>query len=208
MSFKDNLRRERGRVGLSQEGLAENMLVSRQTVSKWENGDTYPSTEHILMLARIFDCSMDELIENKFERQQSVKVIRDVSNRKYICWAVGAVAALLIVFFSFALFNFANFGRKNDAIDDSKIAVFDKMIDGSLDDAVMADGYTDKKIIGYGITEEDGTFYVKCDLYNSITGSSCSAIIYFCADDGGYSYRCQYLDNPNYIPKGEYYKVG
>ena len=64
MRFKDNLRKQRTKANLSQEGLAFKMSVSRQTISKWENGDTYPSTEHILMLAKILDCSMDNLIDH------------------------------------------------------------------------------------------------------------------------------------------------
>ena len=72
----------------------------------------------------------------------------------------------------------------------------------------MMDGYTKKKVIGYGITGADGTFYVKCDVENDGTGKPCSAIIYFCEKDGKYSYKCQYLDDPDYLPKGEYYKVG
>ena len=38
------------------------MQVSRQTISKWENGETYPSTGHVLELAEILGCRVDELI--------------------------------------------------------------------------------------------------------------------------------------------------
>ena len=62
MSFKDNLRKQRTRAALSQESLAEKLSVSRQTVSKWENGDAYPSTEHIFALAALFGCQLDDLL--------------------------------------------------------------------------------------------------------------------------------------------------
>ena len=209
MSFKDNLRKERVRAHFSQEGLAENMSVSRQTISKWENGDTYPSTKHILMLTKILNCSMDELVDNEAEnKQQPVNMVNATFRKKYVYVVVGAVATLVIAIFGFTFSNFVGFKTANDTINNSKIAVFDKLIDGSIDDAIMVDGYAKKKIVGYGVTEENGTFYIKCDLYNDGTGNPCPAIIYFCEDDGDYSYECQYLDNPDYIPKGEYYKVG
>ncbi len=208
MSFKDNLRKERTKAHFSQEGLAENMSVSRQTVSKWENGDTYPSTKHILMLTKILNCSMDELVDNETENKQPVNMVYATSRKRYVYIVAGVVATLIIAIFGFALSNFVNFETNVSTINDSKIAVFDKIIDGSLDDAITVGGYTKKKIIGYGIAEENGTFYIKCDLYNDGTGNPCPAIIYFCENDGDYSYECQYLDNPDYIPKGEYYKVG
>lgn len=208
MSFKDNLRKERSKANLSQEKLAFEMSVSRQTISKWENGDSYPSTKHILMLTKILNCSMDELVDNEAEDKQPTNIVCTTSPKRYVLLVASAIATLVIAIFGFTLSNFISFETNNNTINDSKVAVFDKIIDGSLDDAITVDGYTKKKIIGYGITEENGTFYIKCDLYNDGTGNPCPAIIYFCEDDGDYSYECQYLDNPDYIPKGEYYKVG
>ena len=208
MSFKDNLRKERSKASLSQEKLAFEMSVSRQTISKWENGDSYPSTKHILMLTKILNCSMDELVDNEAEDKQPTNIVCTTSPKRYVLLVASAIATLVIAIFGFTLSNFISFETNNNTINDSKVAVFDKIIDGSLDDAITVDGYTKKKIIGYGITEENGTFYIKCDLYNDGTGNPCPAIIYFCEDDGDYSYECQYLDNPDYIPKGEYYKVG
>ena len=208
MSFKDNLRKQRSKANLSQEKLAFEISVSRQTISKWENGDSYPSTKHILMLAKILNCSMDELVDNEAENKQPISMIHATSRKRYIYIVAGTIATLIIAIFGFTFSNFVNFEKNNDAIENSKIAVFDRLIDGSLDNALMVDGYTKKNIIGYGITEESGTFYIKCDLYSDGAGNPCPAIIYFCENNGDYSYKCQYLDNPDYIPKGEYYKVG
>ena len=52
------LRRERG---MSQEGLAEVLGISRQAVSKWEKGLSYPDTGNLLALAELFGVSADEL---------------------------------------------------------------------------------------------------------------------------------------------------
>ena len=213
MRFKDNLRKQRTKANLSQESLAEKMSVSRQTISKWENGDTYPSTEHILMLAKILDCSMDNLIDHDPTNTEDQELVESAQiapkRRNYIYWMVGAIATLAIVLLGFGISSYNNASLDSDLkINDSKVAVFDSIVDGSLDDAITMDGYTKKKVVGYGITEADGTFYVKCDVENDGTGKPCSAIIYFCEKDGKYSYKCQYLDDPDYLPKGEYYKVG
>ena len=206
MSLKDNLKKQRRRANLSQEGLAEDMSVSRQTISKWENGDTYPSTEHILMLTKILNCSMDELVDNTSSQVVNTSCVTPIK-RNFHYWA-GTIVVILIAVLSLTVFGFINSRINNIAIDESKIAVFDKILDGSLDEAIAKDGYVKKKIVGYGIAEATRTFFIKCDVYKNGTESPCSAIIYLCEENGNYSCECQYLDNPDYVPKGEYYEVG
>ncbi len=58
------LRKERG---LSQEQLAEKLHVSRQSISKWEQGISMPETEKLLLLSEFFGVSLDELISSKKE---------------------------------------------------------------------------------------------------------------------------------------------
>ena len=54
----------RKKKNLSQEELAEMIGVTRQTISKWELGDTTPDINQAKMLAKIFDVSLDELTNN------------------------------------------------------------------------------------------------------------------------------------------------
>ena len=61
MNIKYDLGKMRNKLGVSQEWLAEKMSVSRQTISKWENGDALPSTKHLLMLMEIFDFKAEDL---------------------------------------------------------------------------------------------------------------------------------------------------
>ena len=63
MSFADRLQAERRKKGLTQEGLAEAMGVSRQAVSKWEQGEGYPEVEKLLALADKFGVSLDYLMD-------------------------------------------------------------------------------------------------------------------------------------------------
>ena len=62
MSFADNLQYARKKKGLTQEALAEMLDVSRQAVSKWEQGDGWPEAEKLLVLSDILDISLDELM--------------------------------------------------------------------------------------------------------------------------------------------------
>lgn len=48
---------------LSQEELAEKLYVSRQTISNWERGKTYPDINSLLLIATVFDVSLDNLIK-------------------------------------------------------------------------------------------------------------------------------------------------
>ncbi|MDG3142052.1 helix-turn-helix domain-containing protein [Streptococcus suis] len=49
--------------GLSQEELGEKLYVSRQTISNWERGRTYPDINSLLLMATFFDVSLDNLIK-------------------------------------------------------------------------------------------------------------------------------------------------
>lgn len=61
MDFGQKLIRLRKKQGLSQEELGRRLDVSRQTVSKWEAGASYPDFERLILLADFFDISLDEL---------------------------------------------------------------------------------------------------------------------------------------------------
>ena len=63
MNFNTNLQNLRKIHNLSQEQLAEKLDVSRQAVSKWENGTSYPEMDKLLILCDIFSLNMDELVK-------------------------------------------------------------------------------------------------------------------------------------------------
>lgn len=66
MEFAENLRTIRKERHFSQEELAELLDVSRQAVSKWEQGSGYPETEKLVALSRVLDCSLDDLMGTGF----------------------------------------------------------------------------------------------------------------------------------------------
>ncbi len=64
MKFGDNLKKIRNLKKLSQEELAEKVNVSRQSVSKWETGDAYPTMNNLLELCKIFHCKINDLVND------------------------------------------------------------------------------------------------------------------------------------------------
>ena len=62
MNFAENLTMQRRSRGWSQEELGTHLNVTRQTVSKWELGQTTPELEKLIELARLFETSIDELV--------------------------------------------------------------------------------------------------------------------------------------------------
>ena len=66
MKFGENLKLIRKSRKISQEDLAEKLGVSRQSVSKWETGENYPSMQNIMGLCTIFKCKINELVHEEF----------------------------------------------------------------------------------------------------------------------------------------------
>lgn len=62
MNTKDIILKLRTQSGLSQEELAERVLVTRQAVSRWETGETIPNTETLKLLSKLFDVSINTLL--------------------------------------------------------------------------------------------------------------------------------------------------
>ena len=62
MNTKEILYELRTKRGLSQDELAEKVFVTRQAVSRWENGETVPNTETLKLLSRLFNVSINTLL--------------------------------------------------------------------------------------------------------------------------------------------------
>ncbi|OMF30111.1 transcriptional regulator [Paenibacillus sp. FSL H8-0548] len=72
MIFGEKLKTERNKKGWSQEELAEKLFVSRQSVSKWENGQNYPGIEIIIKISDLFGLTIDELLRSDEELTKKV----------------------------------------------------------------------------------------------------------------------------------------
>jgi len=62
MEIKDILKNLREKNNLTQEQMAERMMVTRQAVSRWETGETQPNTDTLKLLSKEFDVSINTLL--------------------------------------------------------------------------------------------------------------------------------------------------
>lgn len=78
MEFNNKLYELRKQKGLSQEELAGRLNVSRQTISKWEVGESAPDMDNLVSISELFGVSLDELVLDKTPKQEqpSVQVVR------------------------------------------------------------------------------------------------------------------------------------
>lgn len=82
MNLGTNLFKARKKVGLSQETVAEKLGVSRQTISKWEIDETIPDIYQAKKLAKLYNLSLDELIEFDVDVKEFEETIRNIDEEK------------------------------------------------------------------------------------------------------------------------------
>lgn len=85
MTTGEKINYYRKQLGLSQEELGQKLLVSRQTVSLWEKGQTVPTIDNLIRLKEIFGVSVDEILgcEEEKETRQDVPIAKESYNFRY-----------------------------------------------------------------------------------------------------------------------------
>ena len=73
--FCENLKNIRRAKGISQELLAEQLHVVRQTVSKWENGFSVPDADALIRLAEFFETSVSALLGGPMEAPETIDLV-------------------------------------------------------------------------------------------------------------------------------------
>lgn len=73
MNFASNLQKLRKRENMSQEALAEKLDVTRQSVSKWESGASYPEMDKLISICKIFNVDMDTLVNGVLDEKKQDK---------------------------------------------------------------------------------------------------------------------------------------
>lgn len=97
MDTKDIIFELRTKNGLSQDELAEKVFVTRQAVSRWENGETTPNTEALKLLSKLFDVSINTLLGSprqmichccgmSLDDSTTSKEIDGIFNEEYCKW--------------------------------------------------------------------------------------------------------------------------
>ena len=95
MTIGEKITKLRKDQNLTQEQLAEILNVSRQSVSKWEQNITYPDTDKLIRMGKLFNCSLDFLLKDEIERMD-INVVSANEEGKY-----NRIYALILTYLSF-----------------------------------------------------------------------------------------------------------
>ena len=98
MEVGDQIRQRRIERGLLQDDLAAAVYVSRQTVSSWENGKTYPDVQSLVLLSGLFGVSIDELIQGDVAVMRRT-VQEDSQKMRWLSVAMVVALVLAVAFF-------------------------------------------------------------------------------------------------------------
>ena len=103
MNIGSMLKNARTRSGLTQERVAEELLVSRQTISNWENEKTYPDIMSVIKLSDLYEISLDELLKGDEKMMKHLNESTNVvkSNRNLMI----AILVNIVVVVGIVIFN-------------------------------------------------------------------------------------------------------
>ena len=171
MKFGDNLRNLRKIKNFSQEKLAEKVGVSRQSISKWECGEAYPEMDNILILCKIFNCKLNDLVHEdltdisslgedvkmnvvklKKEKQEKVK---GLSKAIYIIAEIGIViASIALVIVLIGMIAVPILTSKFEIKEDNKIVAFGREFEYQTQGKEMTLKYDGGELV-LGLVDED-----------------------------------------------------
>ena len=76
MKLPDKIIKHRKENGWSQEDFAEKLNVSRQAVSRWENGTALPDAQNILQISKLFHVTTDYLLNEDYESDGDIPLVK------------------------------------------------------------------------------------------------------------------------------------
>ena len=107
MVLADMLKTERTKLGLTQDEVAEKLIVSRQAISKWEQGNGYPDIENLVRLSDLYNISLDELLRGEKHVTTPLRIGTYFGRRRLIKNIF--FLTLLVVFFFYGALEIAPF---------------------------------------------------------------------------------------------------
>ena len=95
MTLGEKLKKFRNDTGMTQEELAARLYVPRAAVSKWETDRGYPAIDSLRLIARLMDCTLDELVsDDDMENRKRMEMKR--AKQMYVCAAVFVIMLIVV----------------------------------------------------------------------------------------------------------------
>ena len=179
MKFGENLYNLRKSAKMSQDKLAEKMNVSRQSVSKWENGESYPEMEKIMKLCSIFHCKINDLVhENMIDidsldedikmsvvkfKEEKQRKIKGISKAIYIIARIGKIICRIAIPIIIVVIIITPFFLKNIEVENNKLiwtGTNDKL-SITDDEKKVTLKYNDNIVIADASSNEVNTKYIE-----------------------------------------------
>lgn len=129
MSFSENLQFLRAQAGVTQEQLAEQLDVSRQSVSKWEGGLSFPEMDTLLRICDLYSVNLDTLLRSSMEESRTADTAKyDAFMTRFagrISLAMAAIIAGAVWSFVYGgilhdKYDVARYNRENDPASEVK----------------------------------------------------------------------------------------
>ena len=191
MNFSEELFELRKKEGLSQEELAEKVGVSRQTISKWEMGQSTPEMEKLVNLSKLFNLSLDELVGNDVINGIENKSQEDIKpKKKHIFLKV--IMVICIIYFTICIIKFILLTRQvliTNSINEENYSIHKFIV--NTDDA-----FPDKSLyINMLIEKIDNKYIMK--IYNTIDALGNPSIITYMELDNKKAYQLDFNGKTN-----------
>ena len=166
MELGNNILKIRKEKNLTQDDLAEKYFVTRQTISNWETGKSYPDLETLVKISDDFNISLDVLLkEDKVMVKEIDKKVKETKKYKNLLkYIIILICVLLIIIYKAIMLNKYQYSKREidtDAIFNSTITIRKQDYDGErissdkISIANLFDGYVD--------TENPSSYKVKYD---------------------------------------------
>lgn len=97
MEIGNQIKLHRAALNLSQEELAEQVYVTRQTLSNWENGKTYPDINSLLRLSGVFGVTLDELVKGDIPKMKEQIKQSDIIEFKRASYILTVMYLVMVV---------------------------------------------------------------------------------------------------------------
>ena len=81
MKLPDKIIKHRKANGWSQEDFAEKLNVSRQAISRWENGTALPDAQNILQISKLFQVTTDYLLNDDYESDRDIPAVKTATEQ-------------------------------------------------------------------------------------------------------------------------------
>ncbi|WP_125763083.1 helix-turn-helix domain-containing protein [Companilactobacillus hulinensis] len=113
MQIGKQLQQQRKKHNMSQEDLAKKMHISRQSISKWENGTSLPTFANVVVIGELFDISLDELIKGDEALMNKFEETTPKMNKAMEILLFGIGIAMVAFVFSSSIFNISESTLEN-----------------------------------------------------------------------------------------------